>query len=193
MTIQIVRGLRGDQSSSIAFVGVSSDKISSAKYLHEANAITARVGVNDAVDIVDDRLSTNNGGGTTYDLHGVHYSEYRDLDGNTFSSAVGVVSYIEALQVGIATAMYLRRSLPLTIAGDTFNVTANVEFTYDATKTRGVSYFWDGSTFPNGVSVSVYDRRKLTGIITETGSYNISYEVANGLGTVQTSVEIIVS
>ena len=54
MTIQIVRGLRGDQSSSIDFVGVSSDKISSAKYLHEANAITARVGLNDAVDIVVD-------------------------------------------------------------------------------------------------------------------------------------------
>jgi len=193
MTIQIIRGLQGIQSSSIAFVGVTSDNTSSAKYLHEANAITASVGSNDTVDIVDDRLSTNNGGGITYDLFGVHYSEYRDIDGNTFNSAVGVVSYIQAIQVGIETAMYLRRSKPLTISGNTLNATANIEFEYDASKIRGVSYFWDGSTFPNGVSVSVYDQRKISGIITETGSYNIEYEVANGLGTVQTSVNIIVS
>ena len=193
MTIQIVRGMRGSQSASIAFVGLSSNKISSAKYMHEANAITASVGSNDTVDIVDDQLSLNNGGTSTYDLHGVHYSEYRDLDGNTFSSAVGVVSYIEDLQVGIHTALYLRRSLPHTHVPQPVNATGNVQFSYDATKTRGVSYFWDESTFPNGVTVSSYDQRKISGIITQTGSYNIVYEVANGLGTVQTSVNIIVS
>ncbi len=193
MTIQIVKGLRGDQSSSISFVGITSDNVSSANHNHEADSITVLLGTNDTVNIVDERLTENNGGGKTYDLHGVHYSEYRDLDGNPFSSAVGVVSYIEALQVGIQTAMYLRRILPITQSGDTVNATANVEFTYDATKTRGVSYFWDGSTFPNGVSVSTYDQRKIVGIITQTGTYDVFYEVANGLGTVQTSVSIIVS
>ena len=193
MTIKITRGILGTQSPSIAFVGVSTDNISSAKYLHEANSITASVGANDTVDIVDDKLSLNNGGGQTYDLFGVHYSEYRDLDGNPFGSAVGVVSYIQNLQVGIVTAMYLRRSLPLTSGSNTVNTSVDTEFTYDATQTRGVSYFWDGTTFPNGVSVSTYDQRKIVGIITQTGSYDINYQVANGLGTVSTSVNIIVS
>lgn len=193
MTIQIVRGLRGNLSPNIAFVGVSSDNVSSPSHSHEANSITVLVGANDTVNIVDERLSANNGGGKTYDLHGVHYSEYRDADGNPFGSAVGVVSYIEALQVGIMTAMYLQRSLPLISSPDTVNATANVSFTYDASKTRGVSYFWDGTTFPNGVSVSPFDHRKISGIITQTGSYNVSYEIVNGLGTVQTSVNIVVS
>lgn len=192
MTIRIKRGILGEQSPYIAFVGVTSNNTSSAKYLHEANSFSAEA-FNDEVNIIDDILSINNGGGDTYDMFAVNYSEFRDIEGNQFSSAVDVVSYIESLQSGIVTATYLRQILPVTSSGDTFNATANVEFTYDATKVRGVSYFWDGATFPNGVSVSIYDQRKITGIITETGSYNISYEIANGLGTVQTSVNIIVS
>ena len=192
MTIRIKRGLLGDQSPCIAFVGVSSDNTSSAKYLHEADAFRVEVS-GDNIHIIDDVLSINNGGGDTYDMFGVNYSEFRDIEGNQFSSAVDVALYLESLQSGITTAMFLRRSLPLTPIGNTFNVTADVEFTYDASKVRGVSYFWDSATFPNGVSVSVYDQRKIIGIITETGSYNVSYEIANGLGTIQTSVEIIVS
>ena len=192
MTINIRRGLLGEQSPAIAFVGLTSDKISSASYLKNVDTITAEIGDGDTVNIIDEALSLNNGGGKTYELFGAHYSEFRDVDGAPFSDPVGVVSYISDLKVGIITAVYLQGSLPLP-SNDTVNATVGVQFSYDATKTRGVSYFWDESTFPNGVDVSRYDRRKISGIITQTGSYTIDFDVANGLGTRPFTVEVVVS
>lgn len=192
MTIHIRRGILGDQSPSIAFIGITSDNTSSAKHLHEATSIDAEVGDNDRVNIIDLALTENNGGNKTYDIFGAHYNEYRDLDGAPFSSAVGVVTYINDLKAGIVTTMYLARSLPLG-SPDTVNVSVGDTFTYNASKTRGVSYFWDETSFPNGVAPSPYDRRRITGIITQTGTYTINYEVANGLGTRITSVNIVVS
>ena len=181
----------GNESPSIAFIGVTSDRTSSATYLHQADAITPEVD-GDNVNIIDEWLTANNGGGIIYDLYGVHYSEYRDIYGNAFSDPVGVASHINEITAGIVTAMYIRRSLPL---GDshTVNTTVGTPFTYNAVYTGGVSYYWDEASFPNGVDVSRFDRRKISGIITQTGTYTINFDVVNRIGTRSTSVDIVVS
>ena len=192
MTIRIIKGLMGDLSASISFIGVSSDQSSSASMALQADSLTVFTGANDTINIVDDHLSENNGGGITYDQHGIHYSEYRASDGSPFGSADDVVTHIQDLQAGIVSATNLRKSLPIA-QNSTVNTPVNVAFNFDATLTRGVSYFWDESSFPNGVSVSLFDRRKISGIITQTGTYTIDYEVGNGLGTIATSVDINVA
>lgn len=190
MTIRIRKGLLGNESPAIAFIGITSEETSSASRLLEADSITPEVD-GDNVNLIDDWLSENNGD-TTYDFFGIHYNEFLDLDDNTFSSAVGVASYINDIKVGVVTAMYIRRSTPL-VANDTINTTVGAAFTYNASLIGAVSYYWDETTFPNGVDVSRYDRRKISGIITQAGTYTIGFDAVNRIGARSTSVDIIVS
>lgn len=196
MTIRIVRGMLGDQSATISFLGITSEGASAASYKKEVSDFTAEVGIDTVfVRVVDNALTENNGS-TTYELENTHYTEFLDSQGNSFSGAQDVVDFLNNQKTGIVTSVYNSTRVPYRVSGlpvDTVNVSVNTQFSFTASLQRAVSYYWDEATFPNGVEVSRFDRRKISGIITQTGTYNIQFEAVNRIGSYNTSVDIIVS
>ena len=196
MAIQIKRGILGSLSPFIIFEGITSDNTAATNGVNRINGITAQYNTDDAdyVDIVDDRLTTANNY-TTYELYKVHYDEWEDIDGNSLGSAENVIQYIEQQISSSQDEISFYHSTGHSLLGipETVNASVGVAFTYNANYNNGVSYFWDEDSFPAGVEVSRYDRRKISGIVTQTGSYTINFQVANHNGTVPTSVIVDVT
>jgi len=191
MTIQITRGPRGDGSPVISFVGMTTDGNSAADTYNNIFGITPQInGLNsDAVDIVDDNATTT-GGNAIFVLEGVSYLELRDRQGGSFASAFDVLSYIQN-EISVATDLLQNRiSSPIGI-GTSINVGLNSFFEFDGSLEGGCGYFWDRNTFPSAnIEVARYDRRKISGIVTLPGTYQVDYEVANINGITTTYVLI---
>ena len=196
MAIQIKRGILGSLSPFIMFEGRTSDDSTAANRVNRINGISAQYNTDDAdyVDIVDDSLSTANNN-TTYELYKVHYDDWLDIDGNSFGSAENVIQYIQQQVTASQDRIAFSQATAYTLAGipDTVNASVGIAFTYNANYYNGVSYFWDEASFPSGVEVSRYDRRRISGIVTQTGTYTINFQVANHNGTVPTSVIVDVT
>ena len=191
MAIQIHRGILGDVSPFIIFTGSTTDNTTAVNIVNRTRTTTAQYNIDDGdyVDIIDEAATTNNNY-TTFELYKVHYSEWLDADSNTFGSAENVIQYIEQRIEASEAAIEFAQATPHTLAGipDTVNASVGIAFTYNANYYNGVSYFWDEDSFPVGVEVSRYDRRRISGIVTQTGTYTINFQVANHNGTVPTSV-----
>ena len=193
MTIQITRGILGDLSPYIFFTGRASDNTSSANVKNNIDSITVDYNTDDTdyIDIIDDIMTINNNH-TTYEVYKVHYSEWLDADGNFFGDAAAVVDYINDEIAASASSITSENSLAQPrIGGQNFILASlNAPFTYDATHINGIGYYWDESSFPTGVEVSRYDRRKLNGTIGQVGIYNINLEISNRNGILPASVTI---
>lgn len=196
MAIQIHRGILGDVSPFIIFTGSTTDNTTAVNIVNRTRTTTAQYNIDDGdyVDIVDEAATINNNH-ITFELYKVHYSEWLDADSNTFGSAENVIQYIEQRIEASEAAIEFAQSAAHTLNGipDTVNASVGVAFTYNANYYNGVSYFWDEDSFPVGVEVSRYDRRRISGIVTQTGSYTINFQVANHNGTVPTSVIVDVT
>lgn len=192
MTIQITRGPRGDRSPIISFVGQDSDEQQAADRFSFVQTITPQVNTTnpDAVDIVDTVASINNNAGT-YILFNVDYADWLDREGNPFASALDVVTYIQDQTGGAVTILEERTSLPVALT-TSIGVTVNTPFEFDITHEGGSGYFWDRNGFPSTLSVNPLDRRKISGIMTQTGTYALQCEVANINGITTTSVYVVV-
>ena len=193
MTIRIHRGLLGELSPFILFTGRASDGTTSSSGKIQIDQVTVLYNTDDAdyIDIIDDRLSISNNH-TTYDIYKVHYSDWVDGDGNAFGDADAVVGHILAGISTITSSINEDNSLAQPRIGNqnTILTSANSPFIYDATFVNGIGYYWDESTFPTGVEVSRYDRRKIGGTISQVGTYIINLEIANKNGIVPTDVTI---
>ena len=196
MAIQIHRGILGDVSPFIIFTGSTTDNTTAVNIVNRTRTTTAQYNIDDGdyVDIIDE-AATNNNNHTTFELYKVHYSEWLDADSNTFGSAENVIQYIEQRIEASEAAIEFTQTTAHTLNGipDTVNASVGIAFTYNANYYNGVSYFWDEDSFPAGVEVSRYDRRRISGIVTQTGSYTINFQVANHNGTVPTSVIVDVT
>ena len=111
-------------------------------------------------------------------MDSIHYSEWLDLDDNTFQNSGDVVGYIQGQILSYSGALSQRLATPLTVgisttinSGDSFEIKVN-SITYGA-------IFWDESTFVTGVEVSPYDRRIVRGTINTPGTYNFAYDATN--------------
>lgn len=197
MAIQIHRGILGTLSPLIIFTGRTSDNISAVNGANRIGSISVQYNIDDAdyVDIVDNHATSGNGGHTTFELLKVHYSEWEDGDGNSFGSAMNVVQYIEQQVVQSQNEIALSQANPHTLTGlpETVNASVGVAFTYNANYYNGISYFWDEASFPAGVEVSRYDRRRISGIVTQTGTYDIEFQVTGHNGTSLTKVIVDVT
>jgi hypothetical protein len=193
MTIQITRGILGDLSPYIFFTGRASDNTSSANVKNNIDSITVDYNTDDTdyIDIIDDIMTINNNH-PTYEVYKVHYSEWLDADGNSFGDAAAVVDYINDEIAASASTITGENSLAQPrIGGQNFILASlNAPFTYDATHINGIGYYWDESSFPTGVEVSRYDRRKLNGTISQVGTYIIDLEISNRNGILPTNVTI---
>jgi hypothetical protein len=197
MAIQIHRGILGTLSPLIIFTGKTSDNISAVNGANRIGSISVQYNIDDAdyVDIVDNHATSGNGGHTTFELLKVHYSEWEDGDGNSFGSATNVVQYIEQQVVQSQNRIALSQANPHTLTGiaETVNASVGVAFTYNANYYNGISYFWDEASFPAGVEVSRYDQRRISGIVTQTGTYDIEFQVTGHNGTSLTKVIVDVT
>ena len=197
MAIQIHRGILGTLSPLIIFTGKTSDNTSAVNGANRIGSISVQYNIDDAdyVDIVDNHATSGNGGHTTFELLKVHYSEWEDGDGNSFGSATNVVQYIEQQVVQSQNRIALSQANPHTLTGiaETVNASVGVAFTYNANYYNGISYFWDEASFPAGVEVSRYDQRRISGIVTQTGTYDIEFQVTGHNGTSLTKVIVDVT
>jgi hypothetical protein len=193
MAIQISRDILGDSSPYIYFKGVTSDGTTATRITNNVSTISIGLNAEDAdyIDIIDDDLTFSNTD-TTYELYKVHYSEWLDSDGFDFGDADAVVDYINAEITSAITGItgIISLATPRTVNQDLLVVPANTAFTYDATYSNGIGYYWDEATFPAGVEVSRYDQRILIGTITQSGTYVINFEVSNRNGIVAANVNI---
>ena len=183
MAIKITRGVRGIASTYIAFVGSTSDGVHAVNPVSNVLNITAQLNVEDStcVDVVNDSQSFNVGY-TSFEIFCIPFDEWVDNDDQSFTTAQEVVDYINTqVQISIDSAQE-SVAAPLGIA-TSLQVAQNTPFTYSAAQNDGIGYFWDDTYLPNGVEVNRSDRRKISGIITQTGSYALYYDVANRAGT----------
>ena len=179
MTIRIARGPRGAASPFLIFYGSTSNSASSTNTVNLVSNIFAAINASNAngVDVVDNYASLG-AGVPVYDVLDAPYDEWEDLDGNTFASATDVVNYINTLLTDMENAVITRISAPVSTSS-TITEAVNTPFTHSIQQDGVTGYFWDAAGFPNGVSVVEGDRRKISGIITQTGSYTINYEAAS--------------
>ena len=187
MAIKITPGPAGPGASVIIFDGTSADGNMSVNIVNHRARVQARVNIDDAdlVEIVD-LVSRNSSGVQLLDVQPTHYDQWLDEDDNTFQNAGDVVGYIDGLRLSYIAEAIQRRSAQLvspigitTDSGESFEVTV-----------AGTSYgsiYWDESTFVSGVEVSAYDRRKISGTISSTGTYNFGYTLSTSMETVSAS------
>ena len=193
MTIQITRGILGELSPYIFFTGKTSDNTSSANVKNNIDSITVDYNTYDSdyIDVIDDTMTINNNH-ITYEIYNVHYSEWLDADGNSFGDADSVIDYINAEMTSSTANIVSENSLAQPRIGNQNSILASVNspFTYDATHINGIGYYWDESSFPTGLEVSRYDRRKLNGSISQVGTYIINFEISNRNGILPSTVTI---
>ena len=195
MPIQIKRGIFGDSSPYIFFTGSTNDGDSPAT--QKNYILDIAVGINsidpNSIDIIDNPLTVS-AGTTIYNFQQYHYNNFIDENGNAFASALDLENYINNQIADSLSNLQRLQEYPNCHHHTTTHTTpVGVAFTYSATNYHnGIGFFWDESSFPPGVEVSRFDRRKISGIITQTGSYDILFDVVNQNGISSTSVEIIV-
>ena len=196
MAIKITSGPAGSGSPTIIFLGAASNGNGSVNISNVANRITARINTTDAdyVEVVDDFLTFSNGT-EMLDIQPTHYSEWVDEDDNTFQNSGDIIGYIDGFKLTAAYhATYVRTLQVLPNCHhntSTVDVTVGTAFTFSASNYHnGIGFFWDESSFPNGVEVSRYDRRVISGIITQAGSYDIDLDVVNQSGITSAHVHI---
>ena len=179
MAIKITGGPAGAGSPLIIFEGSASDGTTSANIVNSVVRVEARVNSldSDYLEILDLFATTANGF-DTLDVQPLHYSEWEDRDGNTFANTGDVKGYIDGFKPAYLASRRASKAtptiLPISVSvssGSSFSATVN-NLTYGA-------IFWDESTFVSGVEVSRFDRRKISGTISSTGTYNFGYTVAN--------------
>ena len=181
MTISIARGPRGADSPFLIFYGSTSNSSSPTDGVNFVSNITAAVNATNpnGVDITND-LATAGAGTNVYEVFDAPYDEWRDLNDSSFSSAGEVVNYINTLTAERVDSINSRYNFVGTAS--TIQVTQNVAFEHSVAQDYISGYFWREIDFPNGVEVSRYDRRIISGIITQIGLYDLTYEVANQSG-----------
>ena len=192
MTIQIRRGPLGDQAVSIAFVGVSSEGSSSVHVVNNINNILAQVSADPfKVDIIDLNGTENNGGVTTLELFGVHYTDWRDSEGNTFGNAGDVLNHITELKNNFVRLNTVR----VVSAGSSTTVSfaTSTPFEYTALFDNTLEHYWNENDFHSTVSVSTFDNRKISGIVTVPGTYvyNLTTRVPVGIVTVAITLDVV--
>ena len=183
MTIRLYRGVGGERSPFISFVGLSSEGASSTSVINTRINIEAKLsGDLDRVDVVN-RMATHTMGSDMLELFGVHYTDWRDFDDSTFTSAVGVVSAINnyayafndghnALQPTLAAGSYLVYTLN---SGSPYTI--KIEFDGSG------RYYWDPTGLPPGMDISAYDNRIIEGTPTTPGLYYLDFDITNAFGS----------
>lgn len=193
MAIQITRGPRGDGSPVISFNGQDSNGVSASEPFSLVQVVTPQINSlnNTAVDVVHTPLTITNGY-ATYILYNVEYDEWLDRDGNTFASALDVVNYIRDEAAEGVSILEQRVSTPVAITTG-ITVYTNTQFELDATHVGGCGYFWERGSIPPQMQVSPVDRRKISGILTQTGVYGVNCEVANlnGITTTTFFIDVV--
>ena len=192
MTIQIQRGPLGDQAVSIAFVGVSSEGSSSVHVVNNINNIEAQISADPfKVDIVDLNATENNGGVTTLELTSVHYTDWRDSEGNSFGNAGNVVDHI----VDLKDRFVKLNTQRIVSAGSSTTVSfaSSTPFEYTARFDNVFEHYWNENDFHSTVSVSTFDNRKISGIVTVPGTYvyNLTMRVPVGIVTVPITLDVV--
>lgn len=192
MTIDIRRGPLGARSTSIAFAGVSSEGSSSVNVINNITNIEARVSADPTkVDIVDLNATENNGGVTTLELTSVHYTDWRDADNNTFANAGDVVNHIVDLK-----DQFIKLNTQRTVSAGsstTVSFASNTPFEYKAQFDNGLDYYWNENDFHSTVTVSNFDHRKISGIVTIAGTYvyNLEVRIPVGIVTVPITLDVV--
>ena len=126
---------------------------------------------------------------TVYELFNVHYSNFIDDNDEAFNDASEVADYINDKAELLAENVSLRFSR-LNVGFSTISVSSGVAFTHSVTDPGLLSIFWNRDTFPSGVSVSPFDRRKITGTISSVGDYYLAYDKSNAVGITTSSLHI---
>ena len=188
MTIKISLGLRGEYSPFIAFLGISSVGQGSGSAIVSVSSINASTNGSDLVSVENTSDSGRNGS-AVYELLDVHYTDFVDNNDASFPNASAVADYISD-QVELLSENVSLKFSRLSVGVSTISVSSGVAFTHSITDPGLLSIFWDRDTFPTGVSVSPFDRRKVTGIITNTGDYYLAYDKANAVGISTSSLHI---
>ncbi len=192
MTIQIRRGLLKDRSLIVYLVGVTSDGSSAVDQSVRVNSITVSYGVDpDTINIIDDSL-TLTGGTTMYILHGIHFSEWLDDDGNTFPDSQSVVNYIQNIKN--STSDYYSNVPRISIGSTTeFNIPVSTNFSSKVEFDNAINYFWTESDFQPTVEVSQYDHRIIKGIIDTPAlyEYTLYVQTVSGIASVPVYLNVV--
>ena len=189
MAVHILGGPLGEASPLVKFVGPG---VREAVYL--TSQITAAVDPSDAdrLHVVDDARTTAEGN-TYYAVSSTHYSDWVGENSETFGTALDAVTYINDLTFD-KTEHITRRFGDIGALGSQYlRVDQNVSFDYTYIVDGAFSYFWRETDFPSGVSLSSYDNRRISGVITQTGQYDLQVEITNvsGISTSLLSIEVI--
>jgi len=178
MAIQINRGPLGDRALFISFVGTDSTNSSSTKDIHILSNIVPVASGDDV--LVYNQVKTLTAGYTVYEVGPTHYSEWLDEFSNTFASAADVVSHIEDIKT-TAENNIQRLFYPITDSyNERFSINTQIDYTFEVD--GAISYYWKQDTVPTGLTVSIFDGRVLTGIVTQTGSWDVICNVRNRAG-----------
>ena len=186
------RGVGGERSPFISFVGLSSDGSSATSNINSRINIEAKLsGDTDRVDVLY-RITTHTVGSDVLELFGVHYTDWRDFDNNTFTSAVGVVSAINDYQYAFndghnALEPTLKAGNPVA-----YNLSTGSPYSLKLEYDGAGRYYWDQSTIPPGMDISRYDNRIIEGTPTTPGTYLVDFELGNAFGTFPQTVSITV-
>ena len=189
MGIKITRGPEHEHSPFISFSG---DVPRSNPYYLISN-ITAQESesFSGSVDIVD----SHQGGliGTTvYVILDIPFADWTGVNDETFASATEVIDYVNDLKASAITALdRIHGSLYGELTTVDVGVDSSFSYTYDIEE--AFSYYWVEEDFPNGVTVSAYDNRIVSGIVTETGTVDIACKVRNMAGIQTTTLRLNVT
>jgi len=188
----MLQGAGGERSPFISFVGVTTYQSAPTSNINFRLNIEAKLGSDsDHVDIIN-RIASHTEGHNILELGDVHYTEWRDFDDNPFSSAVGVVSFINdygytfddghnVLQPTLAYGSYLIYTLN---SGSSYTI----KFEFDGSG----RYYWDPTGLPPGMDISRYDNRILEGTPTTPGLYYLDFDITNAFGTFPQTATITV-
>lgn len=186
------RGVGGERSPFISFVGLSSEGSSSTSEINSRINIEAKLsGDTDRVDVVN-RIATHSQGSDILEIFGVHYTDWRDFDDNTFSSAVGVVSAINDYEYTFNDGHNVLQPTLKAGGSTSYSLTSGNPYSLKIEYDGAGRYYWDPSNLPPGMDISRYDNRIIEGTPTTTGTYIVDYELGNAFGTFPQTVTITV-
>ena len=192
MTIRMYRGVGGERSPFISFVGLSSEGSSTTSEINSRINIEAKLsGDTDRVDVVN-RIATHSQGSDILEIFGVHYTDWRDFDDNTFSSAVGVVSAINDYEYTFNDGHNVLQPTLKAGSSTSYSLTSGNPYSLKIEYDGAGRYYWDQSNLPPGMDISRYDNRIIEGTPTTTGTYIVDYELGNAFGTFPQTVTITV-
>jgi len=183
MTIRISKGPTNGSSPYISFLGVTADGTScSSQYNLISNiGVQLNATIPDAIDIVNLELTSQAGGLPVYELEAIALSEWRDEDNLPFNTIGEVMTYIITVINEFTAELELISHPPVGLSTTTIwaaNNPINFQFVVAGT----VSYYWNESNFPAGLSVSIFDNRIITGTVVAPGVYPLQCELANNAG-----------